>query len=83
MRYKSYVTIENDNGKIIEEGLDDIIDRYGYLIIDKEMLARRIIDENDITDMDECDIMALVDDELNEIGSWEVTDMILEMRGEE
>lgn len=82
MIYRSYATIKNDNGIEIDEPFTDVIDRKGYLIIDKEELARRIIDENDVTDMDECDIMAIVEDELHEIGSWEITDMILEMRYE-
>lgn len=81
MLYRSYAIIKNDNGIEIDEPFTDIIDRKGYLIIDKEEYARRIIENEDVSELDESDIMIIVDDYLTEF-SEEITNLIMEIRCE-
>ena len=81
---KNWVIIDSNDGynndiQEVEDLFNDVLDEKNYLVIDKELFARSIMDKENVADLNEMDLITIVNNSFGEF-TQDIVELIMEMR---
>ena len=80
MLCKNWVKIDTTGDENqVEDLFNDVLDDKNYLVIDKELFARSIMDKENVKDLNEMDLITIVNNSFGEF-TQDIVELIMEMR---